>query len=78
MKAKPVVAMFGVVLMIVMALIGVGGASAHAQAGDWYSRGIIRRQTINVMSVRSRKRAYRARQKKEIRRRRKQAIHRHG
>ena len=76
MKLKLVAAMFGLVVMIVVATAEVGGTSLHRQAGDWYSRGLIRQQTINVINAKQKRRAYEARQRKKAHRK-KAAIRRH-
>ena len=77
MKARLVAATFGLVVMIVVATTEVDGTSLHRQAGDWYSRGLIRQQTIKVINAKQKRRAYEARQRKKAHQRKKAAIRRH-
>jgi hypothetical protein len=77
MKSRLVAATFGLSLMFAVATNEVSGASLSGQAGDWYSRGLIRQQTINGQKVKQKRRAHEARQRKKAHRSRKAAIRRH-
>ena len=77
MKAKLMAATLSLALMSVVATNEAGGTYLYGQAGDWYSRGLIRQQTINGQSVKHRRRAYEARQRKKAHRRKKAVVRMH-
>ena len=57
-----------IALMLFMSLVIPGELfEASAEQTDWYSRGIVRQQTINVMTARQKRQQYLKRKKRKAR-----------